>query len=73
MQWDAAGKAYVFVIAEGDKIERRDVTLGATIGGSWQITGGLQTGEKVVSSGVNRVRSGDTVRAKETQARGGKE
>lgn len=73
VQWDAAGKAYVWIVAEGNKIERRDVTLGATIGGSWQIIGGLQAGERVVSSGVNRVRAGDTVRAKETQAGGGKE
>lgn len=76
VQWDAAGKAYVWIIAEGDKIERRDVALGATIGGSWQITGGLTDGEKVVSSGVNRVRAGDTVRTKEAQpalAGGGKE
>lgn len=74
--WDAAGKSYVFVVGADNKIERRDVALGATIGGNWQITGGLAEKEKVVSSGLNRVRTGDTVTAREMQAAaaaGGKE
>lgn len=65
---DAAGKAYVLAVGPEGKTVRRDVTLGQTAGSRWQITGGLQEGEKIVSSGLNRVRPGDIVRVREQAA-----
>lgn len=65
---DAAGKAYVLAVGPEGKTMRRDVTLGQTAGSRWQITGGLQEGEKIVSSGLNRVRPGDVVRVREQAA-----
>lgn len=48
----------VFVVEEGNKVERREVKIGPKIGGSWLITEGLKPGEKVVYEGLQLVRDG---------------
>jgi membrane fusion protein (multidrug efflux system) len=48
----------VFVVEEGNKVERREVKVGPKIGGLWLITEGLKSGEKVVYEGLQLVRDG---------------
>ncbi len=48
----------VFVVEEGNKVERREVKVGPKIGGFWLITEGLKPGEKVVYEGLQLVRDG---------------
>ncbi len=42
----------VFVMRSGDQFERRIVQTGASYGGFTAITGGLETGERIVTQGV---------------------
>jgi membrane fusion protein (multidrug efflux system) len=48
----------VMVVDEGNKIDRREITVGPTIGEFWLIVEGLKPGEKVVYEGLQAVRDG---------------
>ena len=48
----------VMVVTEGNKIDRREITVGPTIGEFWLIVEGLKPGEKVVYEGLQAVRDG---------------
>jgi RND family efflux transporter MFP subunit len=54
--------AHVYVIAQDNKAERRPVELGRTHGGKVIVTEGLEEGERVVSLGVQKVKSGSEVK-----------
>lgn len=51
-------KKFVMVVAEGNKAEYREVTLGAPVDGLRVVTSGLKAGETIVVNGLQRVRSG---------------
>ena len=55
------GGNYVWVVGNGNKIERRDVTLGQSTAETAVVASGLKEGETVVVDGVQRVRPGVVV------------
>ncbi|HRI75522.1 MAG TPA: efflux RND transporter periplasmic adaptor subunit [Alphaproteobacteria bacterium] len=58
---------YVLVVGEdGDKVEERQVTVGARLPGRVEITKGVDAGERVIVRGLNRVRAGQAVNVAET-------
>jgi RND family efflux transporter MFP subunit len=58
--------AVVFVHA-GDRVERRSVTLGRTVGASRQVLTGVRDGERVVLSPPPSLKDGDRVRLAEKE------
>ena len=62
------GDASVMVVGEGDKVEVRQVTASQAIGDKWLVTDGLKTGDRVVISGLQKVRPGVQVKAQEVTA-----
>ena len=60
---DRNGRASVLVVGEDNKISQRTVNASRTLGDSWVVEGGLKDGDRVVVSGVQRVRAGMLVRA----------
>ncbi|BBP77884.1 MexE family multidrug efflux RND transporter periplasmic adaptor subunit [Pseudomonas gingeri NCPPB 3146 = LMG 5327] len=56
-------KKFVLLVGEGDKVEYREVTLGNLHEGLRIITSGLKAGDRVIVSGVQRVRPNDSVHA----------
>ena len=54
----------VFVVA-GDKVERRNVTLGRTVGANRQVLSGLRDGERVVLAPPESLKDGDAIRLAE--------
>ncbi|WP_419660413.1 BepF: efflux system periplasmic linker [Desulfosarcina variabilis str. Montpellier] len=52
---------YVFVVDADNRAQRRNITTGVTVGTTWAVKSGLMAGETVVVSGVQKVRSGQTV------------
>ena len=56
-----ASETYVYVVGEGNKIERRSVELGDMTKTHQLIKSGLKTGEKVVYQGTHKVMPGDEV------------
>ncbi|OHV77094.1 efflux RND transporter periplasmic adaptor subunit [Rhizobium sp. LCM 4573] len=55
------GQAQVYVVGEGDTAEIRNVTLGQSLGSEWIVESGLNSGEKVVADGVQKVQPGSKV------------
>jgi len=55
------GDATVMVVAKDNKVEVREVTAPQAIGDQWLVTKGVQPGDKVIVSGLQRVRPGVTV------------
>jgi RND family efflux transporter MFP subunit len=59
-----AASAVVFVVA-GDKVERRSVTLGRTVGPNRQLLSGVRDGERVVLAPPESLKDGDGIRLAE--------
>jgi len=62
--------AHVYVLGDGDVVERRRVTVGQRRSGEAEILDGLAAGERVVVRGVQKVREGQPVRVREAEAGG---
>ena len=56
--------AVVFVVA-GEKVERRSVTLGRTVGPNRQVLSGVRDGERVVLAPPESLKDGDAIRLAE--------
>src|SRR5262249_22672778 len=52
------GNFQVAVVDQNNKVDIRPVKTGERIGGMWQITDGLKTGDRVVVQGVQKARQG---------------
>ncbi len=55
------GKRYVLVLGAGNHVQYRSVTLGRAVGEYRIILSGLQPGETIVTSGLQKVKPGDVV------------
>ncbi len=55
------GKRFVLVLGAGDRVEYRPVTLGRAVGQYHIVLSGLQPGEKIIVSGLQKVKPGDVV------------
>jgi multidrug efflux system membrane fusion protein len=55
------GKRFVLVLGAGNHVEYRSVTLGRGVGQSRIILSGLKPGDRVVTSGLQKVKPGDVV------------
>jgi multidrug efflux system membrane fusion protein len=56
------GRRFVLVLGPQDRVEYRPVTLGQAVGELRIIRSGLQPGDKVVVSGLQKVKPGDAVK-----------
>ncbi|HCT4454812.1 TPA: efflux RND transporter periplasmic adaptor subunit [Klebsiella aerogenes] len=59
------GDATVLIVNAQNQVENREVIAAQAIGNKWLITSGLQNGDKVIVSGLQKVRPGVTVKATE--------
>ncbi len=58
---DPEGRAYVWVVNKDNIVERRDVTVGGSLGADWLLFSGVDTGDRVVVSGFQHARIGQAV------------
>jgi membrane fusion protein (multidrug efflux system) len=61
VQLDKTGH-FVLVVANGEKVERKNIAVAGMNGADWIVTKGLKEGERVIVSGLQKVKPGDTVR-----------
>lgn len=52
----ATGDATALVVGEGNKVERRRLTLERAVGNQWLVTSGLKAGDKLIVEGLQRAR-----------------
>ena len=62
VQRDIGGQAYVLIVGRGNKAERRNVIASRTYGANWVVTGGLRTGDKVITQGTGSLKAGAPIR-----------
>lgn len=58
---------FVMVVSEGNKVQRRTVTLGQIVDNLIGVRKGIKADEIVVTSGLQKIRPGNEVRHQETQ------
>lgn len=58
---DMRGDPYVYVVTSDNKIEQRSIKIGGAVGSEWVVESGLQVGDKVVYSGLDKVAPGVVV------------
>lgn len=59
---DLQGIKRVYVVGDDNKVSEREVSLGRTIGSDWLVLDGLETGEKIVYEGLQKIREGMVVK-----------
>ena len=59
---DPRGNATALVIAGGNRVERRQVTVAQAIGAYWAVTGGLRAGDRLIVEGTDNAKPGATVK-----------
>ncbi|MEZ0148412.1 MAG: efflux RND transporter periplasmic adaptor subunit [Candidatus Reddybacter sp.] len=59
--FEYSGSAVAMLVAGDNKVERRLVKTGQTVGDQWLILEGLQAGEKIIIGGLQKVRPGAEV------------
>lgn len=64
---DQAGR-YVLVVDAENKVQVRRIETGQRFGADWQVTGGLEEGERIILHGLQKVRPGIAVAPELTQA-----
>lgn len=62
------GEATVMVVGADNKVELRTVTAAQAIGDKWLVTAGLKSGDKVIVTGLQKVRPGVQVKVEEASA-----
>jgi len=62
------GEASAMVVGEGDKVEVRQVQTSQAIGDKWLVTGGLKDGDRVIVTGLQKVRPGAQVKVQEVNS-----
>ena len=55
------GGASALVVNAENKVESREVSVSQTIGDQWLVSSGLAVGERVIYSGLQKIKVGDTV------------
>ena len=64
---DAAG-AYVYVVNKDGMVEQKRVETRSMLGTDWIVSGGLASGDQVVTAGLQKVRPGGKAKAVVAQA-----
>ncbi|EHI7571545.1 multidrug efflux RND transporter periplasmic adaptor subunit AcrA [Salmonella enterica] len=62
------GDATVLVVGADNKVETRQIVASQAIGDKWLVTAGLKAGDRVVVSGLQKVRPGAQVKVQEITA-----
>ncbi|OAT19327.1 membrane fusion protein of RND family multidrug efflux pump [Buttiauxella gaviniae ATCC 51604] len=62
------GDASAMVIGKDDKVEVRNITAAQAIGDKWLVTSGLKDGDRVIVTGLQKVKPGVQVKVQEVAA-----
>ncbi|OOC11944.1 efflux transporter periplasmic adaptor subunit [Dickeya dadantii] len=62
------GDATVMLVGEGDKVEVHSITTGKAIGDKWLVTSGVKPGDRIILTGLQKIRPGMQVKAQEVAA-----
>ncbi|MCK7458683.1 efflux RND transporter periplasmic adaptor subunit [Idiomarina aminovorans] len=58
---DPRGRPYVMLVTDDNKVEQRMITTDRALGSNWLVADGLEKGNTIVTSGLQKIRPGDSV------------
>ena len=61
VQRDQKGATYVMLVTEDGVVEQRYITVNQTLGDQWLVDEGVQAGDRVIVSGLQKIRPGTPV------------
>jgi membrane fusion protein (multidrug efflux system) len=64
---DQQGRATALIVGPDDKVAQRTLQTAGTRGNQWIVVGGLEDGDRVIVSGLQKVRPGATVQVAEEE------
>src|SRR5699024_1238644 len=64
-----ADSAYVLVVGKDNKVQRKDITTQGMRKGDWIVTGGIDTGDHIIVSGLPKAKVGAEVKPTIEKAR----
>jgi membrane fusion protein (multidrug efflux system) len=67
IQHDPRGNATALVVGADGKVEQRTVKLGRAVGDRWLVEEGLAAGDRLIISGLQKVKPGMSVQASEAK------
>lgn len=59
---DQKGEPYVFVVDKDNKVQIRPIKTGQAVGNQWIVLSGISAGEKIIVTGLQRVKAGVAVK-----------
>ncbi|MCH4089634.1 efflux RND transporter periplasmic adaptor subunit [Acetobacter sp.] len=62
LQRDTKGEPFVYVVDAHDKVEQRSIVVGQASGDDWVVSSGLRAGERVATSGFQKMQPGSAVK-----------
>jgi membrane fusion protein (multidrug efflux system) len=62
---DQRGEPVALIVGAGNKVEQRTLKTDRVVGNQWLVVGGLNPGDRVIVSGVQKVHPGDEVKSLE--------
>jgi len=65
---DSRDLPYVYLVTKENKVEQREVSLGQMQQGQWQVTAGLQAGDRIATDHVQDLSQGSSVSPQQTQS-----
>jgi len=65
---DSRNLPYVYLVTKENKVVQREVTLGQMQQGQWQVTAGLQAGERIATNHLQDLSQGNRVSPQSTQS-----
>jgi len=60
---DSRGEPFALVVTSEDQVERRELELERATGSFWVVKDGLDSGDRVIVSGLQKIQPGQTVKA----------
>lgn len=65
---DARGNPVAMVVGKHDRVEQREVVVERQVGNDYLISSGLQSGDRLIVEGLNKIHVGDTIRTVDVHA-----
>jgi membrane fusion protein (multidrug efflux system) len=66
---DARGNPVAMIVGKNDAVEQREVVVERSVGNNYLISSGLQTGDKLIIEGLNKIHVGERIRAIAVQSK----
>jgi membrane fusion protein (multidrug efflux system) len=66
---DARGNPVAMIVGKDDQVEQREVVIARSVGNNYMISSGLNSGDRLIVEGLNKIHVGDKIRPVAVQSK----